>query len=166
MKPTKQTITEGTVGDWIPVTRNSENTKGFTVRPHTNSGGTYDVNFTESDLQGGTKRPVSRSSTTLTITWVDHGLTTDDDVVLTESIDYDGVYRVASVPDQNSLTVTVAASGTARFAKVAGVVVDTLTNLSAVSGLNSGNIFGSVSAVRVDATNVTTQPVDIIIDQY
>jgi hypothetical protein len=168
MIPKRKTITEGTVGSWIPVDRKSNGTIGFTVRPQTGAGGTYDVNFTESNLQKGyTEVPISRSTTTLTISLVNHGLTTSDDVILSNvrNGDYGGTYRVASVASVNAFAVTVADAGDAKTATVIPVVVDTVTDFNDVSGLSSGNIFASVTGVRVDARNVTTAPVDIYLNQ-
>lgn len=162
------TVTQATVGKWIPVDRRSYGTIGFTVRPHTSSAGTYSVNFTESPIQKGRERSaLSRSTTTLTINYPLHGLTTADDVILTDvrNGDYGGRYAVASVVDANNITVTVADAGSAPTATVIPVVVDTVTDFSGVSGLLSGNIFASVSAFRLNAASVTTAPVDIIYNQ-
>jgi len=162
------TVTEGTVGAWQPVDRRSYGTIGFTVRPHTSSAGTYSVNYTLSDLQRGRENCVlSRTTTTLTITYPTHGLTTADDVIISGVLgsDYGGRYKVASVVDANNITVTVADAGSATLATVARVVVDTVTDFSAVSGLLSGNIFASISAIRLDATNVTTSGCEFIYNQ-
>jgi hypothetical protein len=64
------------------------------------------------------------------------------------------------------LTVTVADSGaTAGHLSLTPIIVDTLTGFSAASGLQSGHFSASVSAIRVNATSVTTQPVDLIVNQ-
>ena len=168
MIPKRITITQGTVGKWVPVDRKSNGTIGFTVRPQTGSAGTYDVNFTESNLQKGYKDvSISRSTTTLTINLTNHGLTTADDVILSNcrNGDYGGTYRVASVTNVNVFTVTVADAGSAPTATVMPVIVDTITDFSAATGLNSGNIFASITAVRVNATNVTDAPVDLYLNQ-
>jgi hypothetical protein len=162
------TVAAGAVGAWIPLDRRSYGTIGFTVRPHTSSAGTYSVNFTSSPLQQGRENCVlSRSTTALTITYPAHGLTTADDVIVSGVLgaDYGGRYKVASVVDANNITVTVADAGTATRGTVAPVVVDTVTDFSGASGLNSGNIFASISAFRLDATDVTTAPADLIYNQ-
>jgi hypothetical protein len=166
-RPKTLTVTEATVGNWFPVDRKSNGNIGFTVRPHLNSAGTYDVEFTVSNLTFEHKKTVfSRSTTTLTITLVDHGLTTNDDVIIRNTADFNGVYRVASTADQDTLTVTVADSGAASgHLSLTPITVDTLTDFAAVSGLLSGHFSASISALRLNATSVTTQPVDITINQ-
>ena len=167
MLPKRITVTYGTVGKWIPVDRRSYGTIGFTVHPHTSSAGTYSVQFTESEIQKGRKCNVSRSTTTLTINYQSHGLTTSDDVILYGSYagDYNARYAVASVVDANNITVTVADAGTSTIAYVIPVIVDTLTDFSGVSGLLSGNIFASVTAIRLNATSVTTANIDLVFNQ-
>ena len=165
-RPKKTTITEATVGDWFGVSRQSKGSIGFTVSPHLNSAGNYDVNFTVSPLAFKIKKvPVSRSTTVLTITLVDHGLTTADDVVLNDNQDYLGVFRVATTADQDTLTVVVPSAGIANHVSLTPIIVDTLTGFTAATGKQSGNFSASVSAIRVNATNVTTQPVDLTVNQ-
>ena len=119
------TVAAGAVSDWIPVNRRSWGSIGFTVNPQVSAAGTYDVEFTESQIQRGTRKvPISRSTTTLTVNLVNHGLAVGDDAVITESQDYDGVLVVASVVDVDNFTVTVAASGDARSATVSPVIAD------------------------------------------
>ena len=166
-RPKKTTITEATVGAWFPVSRRSDGNIGFTVSPHLNSAGNYDVQFTTSNLVFKHLKTVfSRTTTVLTITLVDHGLTTADDIVINDSADFNGVYRVASTADQDTLTVTVANSGAALgHLSLTPIIVDTLTGFTAATGKQSGNFSASVSAIRVNAANVTTQPVDLTVNQ-
>ena len=168
MRPKKVTVAAAAVGNWIPVSRGSPGDIGFTVHPLTSSAGTYDVNFTQSEMQKGVLNvPISRTTTTLTITLTAHGLTTADDVILYGVLgqDYNGRFKVASVTDANNITVTVANSGTATKANVLPIIVDTVTDFSAVSGLKSGNIFASTTALRLNCTSVTTAGVSLYINQ-
>jgi hypothetical protein len=57
-----------------------------------------------------------------------------------------------------------AASGSLGFIPV---VVDTVTGFSAAAAgtLASGNLFASVTAVRLDGTSVTTAPIDFLLNQ-
>lgn len=163
----RKTVAAAAVGDWIPVNRRSWGSIGFTVNPQPSAAGTYDVEFTESNLQNGTKKvPISRSTTVLTISLVNHGLAVGDDAIITESGDYDGVEVVASVVDADSFTVTVAASGDSRSATVAPVIADTVVDFAAATGKNSGLINASVVAIRLNCTSSTTAAHDILINQF
>ncbi len=163
----RKTVAAAAIGDWIPVNRRSWGNIGFTVNPQPSAAGTYDVEFTESQLQNGTKKvPISRSTTVLTVSLVNHGLAVGDDAVITESGDYDGVLVVASVVNADSFTVTVAASGDSRSATVAPVIADTVVDFAAASGKNSGFIDASIVAIRLNCTNSTTAAHDILINQF
>lgn len=167
MKPIKQTVAAGDIGAWIPINRKTSSDIGFTVHPHTSSAGTYDVNFTASSLTAQARREFSRSTTTLTITVPSHGLTTTDACIISGNSDFEGQYEIASVTDANNVTVTVADSGAASGQLTfTPLIVDTVTDFSAASGLKSGNVFATVTALRLDATSVTTADIDFLINQY
>ena len=169
MKPIKQDITNATIGAWIPVSRASKGDIGFTVYPRASTAGTYNVQFTESDIQRSTRQAFTRSTTTLTITVVAHGLTTGDACVITGNSDFEGQYEIAGVTDADNITVTVAdagaASGSLGFIPV---VLDAVTGFSAAAAATkaSGNIFASISAIRLDATSVTGAPIGFAVNQY
>ena len=162
MKPIKKTIAAAAIGSWIPLARQSYGTSGFTVHPQTTTAGTYSIQFTESDVQTSTRSKFTRSTTTLTITSVAHGLTTADACIITGNNDFEGEYEIASVASADTITVTVAdagaASGSLGFIPV---VVDTVTGFSgaAAGTLASGNLFASVTAVRLDGTSVDRKSV-------
>lgn len=166
MRPIKQTVTLGTVGSWIPLDRKSNGAAGFMVAPHTSSAGTYDVNYTTSNLQKSTRQAYSRSTTTLTVTVTAHGLTTGDACIITGNDDFEGQYEIASVTDANNITVTVAdsggAAGTLGFIPVR---VDDITGFTAASGRAGGNLFASVTGIRLDASSVTTANIDFEVNQ-
>jgi len=168
MKPIKKTIAAAAIGSWIPLARQTYGTAGFTVHPQTTTAGTYNIQFTESDIQTSTRVTFSRTTTTLTINATAHGLTTADACIVTGNSDFEAQYEVASVASADSITVTVAdagaASGSLGFIPV---VVDTITGFSAAvaTATASGNIFASVTAVRLDGTSVTTAPIDFLINQ-
>jgi hypothetical protein len=166
MRPIKQTVTAGEIGSWIPLDRKSNGTAGFMVAPHTSSAGTYDVEFTTSNLQKPTRNAYSRSTTTLTITATAHGLTTADACIVTGNDDFEGQYEIAGVTDADNITVTVADSGgTAGSLGFIPVRVDTITGFSGASGRASGNLFASVTGIRLDAGSVTTANIDFELNQ-
>jgi hypothetical protein len=164
------TVQAAEIGKWIPLNRRSFGTVGFTVAPQEGAGGTYSVEFTEREIQRGPKVVgISRTATVLTIPLVNHGLTVGDSVVLYSSRDgdYEGVYQVASVVDLDSITVAVPDAGqTAPYSNVIPLKVDVMTDFDAATGKESGNIFASVTAVRLNCTNSTTAPHDILINQF
>lgn len=168
MLEVKSVVAAAAVGDWIPLNRRSFGTVGFTVSPDTGAGGTYAVNFTESPIQTGIKKtPYTRSTTTLTVNLVAHGLATTDDAVIMDHPNLNGVYRVASVVDADNITITVADSGPAAGTlTIAPVIVDTVTDFVTASGKTSGNIFASTVAIRLNCTNGTTAPHRISINQF
>ena len=167
MRPIRKTVAAAAIGDWIPVNRRSWGNIGFTVNPQPSAAGTYAVQFTESQLQNGTKKvPISRSTTVLTVNLVNHGGAVGDDAAVTESGDYDGVLVIASVVDADNFTVTVSASGDSRSATIAVVIADDVAGFTAASGKDSGLINASVVAIRLNCTNSTTAAHDILINQF
>jgi len=161
------TVAAAAISPWIPLNRRSWGSVGFTVNPQNSAAGTYDVEFTESNLNTVLDfTPISRSTTVLTVSLVNHGLIVGDDVIVAGSIDYDGEQTVASVVDADSFTITVAASGTARKAKIIPIIADDLTGFTAATGKNSGEIDASVVAIRLNCTNSTTAAHDIFINQF
>ncbi len=161
------TVAAGAVSDWIPVNRRSWGNIGFTVNPQPSAAGTYDVEFTESQLQRGIKKvPISRSTTVLTVNLVNHGGAVGDDAVITESGNYDGVLVIASVVSADSFTVTVSASGDSTSATIAIVIADDLVGFTAASGKESGIVDASIVAMRLNCTNSTTAAHDILINQF
>jgi len=167
MKLKRITVDNAVVGNWIPLNRMSRDNVGIVVSAHASAGGTYDVNFTESALNSrGVPSTFSRTTTVLTVTLVNHGLTTADNVMIQDS-DYVGQHDIASVVDDDSFTVTVADAGqNSTNGLIVPVIVSTLTGFSAATGRVDGLIDASVVAVRLNCTNSTGGPHDISINQY
>jgi hypothetical protein len=168
MKPIKQSVTNATIGGWIPTARQSYGTAGFTVHPQTSTAGTYSVEFTESDLQKTTRVDFTRSTTSLTINAPLHGLTALDACIVSGQGDFEGAYEVASVTDANNIVVTVADSGAASGSlSFTPVVIDIITGFSAADATvrASGNLFASVTGIRMNATSVTGAPIDFLFNQ-
>ncbi len=167
MIPKRITVAATVVGDWIPLNRRSRDNTGVTVNPHASAAGTYTVNFTQSAVnRNGPTAAFSRTTTVLTVTLVDHGLSTTDQAALV-SRDYSGVFDIASVVDDNSFTITVADAGqTSISGFVQPIIVSTLTGFSTVTGQTDGQIDASVIAIRLDCTNSTGGPHDLLINQY
>lgn len=166
MKPKRQVVGEGAIGSWIPVSTDMRSPLGFTVRPHASATGSYDVQFTESDLNNIIKCTYSRTTTTLTITFPsEHGLTTADSLHVLHG-DWEGDQAIASVSSVTAVTVTVADSGgSSGDIYLVPMIVDTVTDFSAATGLNSGNVSASVTAMRLDASSISSDDVTFLINQ-
>lgn len=166
MIPKRIKVADATISDWIPLNRRSRDHTGVTVDPHTSAAGSYTVNYTQSAInRKGAVSALSRSGTTLTITLPNHGLSTSDDIAI-QSRDYNGVFTVASVTNDNVFTITVPASGESITGFVQPIIVSTLTGFSSVTGQTDGQIDASVIAIRLDCTTSTGGPHDLLIDQY
>jgi len=165
MKLKRVTVAATAIGDWIPLDRKNNSNVGIVTNGHPTSAGTYTVEITESDLQHGLRVPVSRSTTTLTVNYVNHGLAVGDGAIVSGSGDYDGQQVVAAITDADNFTITVAASGDARFAVVSPVIATPLGGFNGVSGKVNGLINASVVAVRLNCTSATTAPVDMFVNQ-
>jgi hypothetical protein len=125
---------------------------GFRTLPAAAATGTYSIQETLSNFETFTQCPFTRSTTTLTITFTAHGLTTSDGVVLSgSSWDQPGyTFPVASVVDANTITVAVANSGpSSGTVLVAPIMINTDSNYSAVSGAQTGATIAGITGIRV-----------------
>lgn len=166
MRPKRITVAAATIGNWIPVDRRSYGIIGFTVNPHASAAGTYSVQFTESAVNSGaSKVTFSRVTTVLTVGFVNHGLSVGDNAILLGG-DYIGQFDVASVIDDDSFTVTVVDDGqTSITGTCTPIISDDVAGSSAVTGKNSGTIDASVVAIRLNCTNSTGGPHDLLFNQ-
>lgn len=126
---------------------------GFSTRVHSGVTGTYTVQVTLGNPEEFFKATYSRTTTTLTITYVDHGLNAGDGVNI-QGTDWDNVdgqtLEVATVPDADTFTVTVANSGaTAGSLRLALLPIDDLASFTAVSGNQTGSTTGAIQMIRL-----------------
>ena len=168
MRPIRRTVAAAAVGAWIPLNKMSRDHAGIAVNPHDSvTGGTYTVNYTQSALNR--KGPVctfSRTTTVLTVTLPNHGLSITDEVSI-QSRDYNGIFTPASIVDDDNFTVTVTDSGQAsNKGHAQPIIISVLTGFDTVSGQVDGQIDATVEAVRLDCALSTGWPHDIIINQY
>lgn len=98
--------------DWIRLNQYSNSYGvGLGVKLSSNGNLTYTVQHTFDDIYERTAVNFSRSTTSLTVTKVNHGLSANDWVKIEGSPIWDAQYAVASITDQNNFVVTVANTG-------------------------------------------------------
>lgn len=96
---------------WIPLNRMVEFAVGLGCKMSSNGNLTYSVQHTFDELWDRTLCNMSRTTTSLSITKVNHGLSVGDWVQISGGSIWDGTYAVTSITDQNTFVVTVANSG-------------------------------------------------------
>lgn len=168
--PMKVTVSSATSSLWIPLNILAT---PFNVAIgcvcSSNKNFTYAVEYSHDSPNLPVPCSISRSTTTATLTLVNHGLTTSDAIIVSGSGDsnLDGNYAVASVPNQNSITYTVVDTGatTSISAKVAPMRVFTHSTITAKTANSDGNIAFPVQAVRLTVNPWTAGYVTMIVTQ-
>lgn len=126
---------------------------GFNTSVHSGATGTYSIQVTQGNPEEFVKAKYSRTTTTLTVTDVDHGLKAGDAANLQGTPwDVGGGHSLilATVADANTFTITVAnTGGTAGSLLYAALPVDDLGSFSGVSGAQQGIIDGGVQMARI-----------------
>lgn len=134
-----------------------------------NISATYSVEYSMDQPNYAVPCSISRSTTTATLALPNHGLTTSDSIIVSGSGDsnLDGTYQVASVPDQNSVTYTVADTGatTSITAKVAVMRVFTSTGIAGSTANDIEDLQNPRTAVRLNITAYTAGYVTMIVVQ-
>lgn len=138
---------------WVRINNMMEDYSiGFIFHPHTGATGSYSIQVSLSNPEEFQKATYTRVTTTLTITLVDHGLVAGDDVNL-QGTPWDQTggnsIPVVTVPDADTITVTVADTGPASGGlKVAPIRVEDLDDFSGVTGRQKGNTVGAIQLMR------------------
>ena len=103
---------------------------------------------------------LSRSSTTATLVWPDHGLTTSDWVIVEgASTEMDGSYAVASVVDADTITYTVTDAGaTAAKPGFRALLIRVFNHdtLAAKTASDDGNYAFPVQLCRLNISSYTS----------
>lgn len=112
MRPTSVRVSSAASSAWVPVNRYGTSIAILAaVAFSSNKNLTVSVEYCTDPLVA-VPCNATRSTTTLTITLTNHGLTTSDWVNISQlSAALDGNYKVASVTNQNVFTVTVSDTG-------------------------------------------------------
>lgn len=113
---------------------------------------------------------ITRSTTTATLKLPNHNLTTNDSIIVVGSGDtnLDGTYTVASVVDANTITYTVANTGSTQSAGTVGVIPLHVFDHGTITGKSAdfdGSISVPVTAVRLNVTAWTSGGVTMLIKQ-
>ena len=112
MRPQTQRLSAAGNAPWIPLNRYGTSIAiQLGVIFSSNKNLTASVQYTN-DLLVDKPAQFSRSTTTMTITLANHGLSVNDSVIVKGiGQGYDGTYAVASVVDQDNFTYTVTDAG-------------------------------------------------------
>ena len=179
MQQTQVTVGSATTSAWIPL-----NTKKpyFATALFVGLTGTvnltYKVQHAVPTNTNGDHKPISgndanvlakltRSSTTATLIWPDHGMTTADSIVVQgASTEMNGTYAIASIVDADTLTYTVTDAG----ATVAGdgfqvmlLKVFDHDVLAAKTTADDGNYAFPVPFCRLNVTSYTSGKATLVV---
>ena len=151
--PIKQTVSSATRGAWIPLnilaTPFNVSLAGVCS---SNINATWLVEYSHDNPQNNVACKISSSTTTATLTLVNHGLTTSDSIIVSGSgnANLDGTFQVAGVTDQDVITYTITSTTTTSIsAKVSVMRVFTHSTLTAKTANADGNIAYPISALRL-----------------
>lgn len=144
---------------------------GLGVKLSSNANLTYSVEHTFDNILQDF-RPngvITRALTVCTVPITNHGLSVNDYVKILGAGDpFDGEYAVASVVDQNNVTVTVANSGATAASIYATVVtarIFTHETLAAKTTSDDGNYVAPPVATRLNVTAFVAGYADLTVTQ-
>ena len=167
--PTKQTLSAAGVGPWLPL---SDHQTPFNVAIgcvcSSNINATYSVEYAHDSVIVSQACSISRSGTVATLTLTNHGLTTNDSVIVRGSGDanLDGTFAIASVVDQNNITYAVSNTGAlSALAKAVPMRVFTHSTLNGKTANADGNIAFPVQAIRLHITAWVAGYVTMIVNR-
>lgn len=170
MQTTSVTVGSATFSNWIPLNYLQKHfavSLGVTLTPSATL--TYQVQHTFDNPWATLVAKITRSTTTATLTYIDHGLRVGDSVVVTGAgAPFDGTFAVASVVDADNITYTVLNSGLlistpgATFARLRVFAHEDLTALTADA---DGNYAFPVRACRLNITAYTDGKATLTVNQ-
>lgn len=152
---------------WIPINRMTESFGvGLGCKCSSNVNLTYSVQHTFDDLWERTLCSMSRSTTSLSITKTNHGLSTSDWAQISGGSIWDGTYSIASITNQNTFVVTVVDTGAASglFYVQTARVFDH-AEIDDETGSVDGNYEFPPRACRLIVTSYTAGYVDLTVIQ-
>jgi hypothetical protein len=169
-QPKRVTVSSATRSAWMPLNAYlSPFNIGIACVCSSNKNFTYSVEYSHDSPLTTLPCSITRSTTTATLTLVNHGLTTSDSIIVTGSGDanLDGTYQVASVSDQNTITYAVVDTGAtaSSSARVAPMRVFTHSTLVSKTANADGNIAYPVHAVRLNVTPWVAGYVTMLVTQ-
>ncbi len=156
MRPVTVRVSAVGNSDWIPLNWfTSGFTVGLGVKLSSGASLTYTVQYTMDDIRAVSSCPLARSTTSLTVTKANHGLSVADWAMLqgTSTGLWQAQYAVASITDANNFVITVANSGaTAGVGNVLTARVFPHATLAALTASASGNFIAPPRAVRLNCS--------------
>jgi len=167
MRIATRRLTAAGFSDWITLDYHvSGYGVGLGIVPSSNANLTYNIEHTFDDLSiFNTVTTLSRTTTTATLTFANHGLTAGDWIFVSNSGNpvMDGSFTVASVVDQNNITYAVTNSGSTTglvgtkfsFGRIFQHAV-----LTAQTGRQNGNYAFPPYATRINVTAFVAGYVD------
>jgi hypothetical protein len=129
---------------------------------------TWKVEHTFGSVLRGEPCTITRSGTTATLVYTNHGLTANDSIIVSGAgSPFDGTYAVASVVDANTITYTVTNTGptTAVGAKVNLLPVFDHETLVSQTTDADGNYAYPCSACRLTVTSYASGFVNLTVRQ-
>jgi hypothetical protein len=173
MRPVTVRLSAAGTSEWVVVDRYVQGfVVGLGVKLSSNGNLTYSVEHTFDNILQDFKpaTPITRVTTTATVTVVNHGLSVGDFVrVLNGGVaPFDGRFAVATVPDQNTFTYTVVDTGAA-FASIYATIctarIFAHETLAAKTVSDDGNYVAPPVACRLNVTAFTAGYVDLTVTQ-
>ena len=179
MQQTQVTVGSATTSAWIPLnTKKPYFATGLFVGLTGTVNLTYKVQHAVPTNTNGDCLPISgndagvltkltRSSTTATLVWPDHGMTTADSIVVEgASTEMNGTFAIAGITDANTLTYTVTDAG----ATVAGAGFKVMLlkvfdhdTLAAKTTADDGNYAFPVPFCRLNVTAYTSGKATLVV---
>ena len=143
-------------GKWMPTDWRPHGDATINVTLDAVAALTYKVQYTIDPINVDPDTvQLSRTTTVLTVTDDNHGLSVGDSVIFLDS-DYKGTYDVASVVVVNTYTITVPAAGSSGTAKRVKVRVFDDATLTGKTANAEASISNPVVAIRTNCTALTT----------
>ena len=172
MRPQRTSLNAAGFSPWLNINRMPKGNFGVATGVELSSGATltYSVQHTMDELWNPTiEWSASRTTTTGTITRVNHGLSVGDWTQMDAAAPFNTAYAVASVVDADNYTITVPNSGATSVAKGSSNlwtarVVDS-TGMAAKTASAEGSYAYPVTACRLIVTSYTNGFADLMVRQ-
>lgn len=161
MRSISTTVGSAAASSWIPCNLHASTFQiglGVTLTSTVNL--TYSVQHSFDNPDANLPCYITRSTTTATLTLVDHGLTTSDSIIVKGAgAPLDGTYAVASVSSADVITYTVSNSGVTISGSQATVAPMRTFNHSILASKTTaadGNYAFPVAAIRLNVSSYTS----------
>lgn len=172
MRPVTQRLSAAGFSPWVVLDRYVRGfTVGLGVNLSSNANLTYSVQHTFDNVlvEEVLSTPITRVTTTATLTKTNHGLSVGDFIQIAGGgAPFDGQFSVATVPNQNTVTYTVLNSGAASSSPDARAVLARVMNHDILNGKTAsddGNYIAPPVACRFIITTFSAGYADLTVVQ-